>query len=60
MARIRKGRRVSFAVSSPCPLVQVAAEGLERGDVHLLDVGEMRDTPLGVLHRLRDLPAESR
>ena len=40
------------------PLVEVAAQLLERGDVDFLDIGEVRYSPLGLLHRLGDLAAE--
>ncbi len=35
------------------------AQRLELGDVDLLDIGEVRNAPLGVLHLLGDLAAQA-
>ena len=40
-------------------LVELRAQRLELGDVDLLDVGEMRDAALRLLHLLRDLAAQA-
>ena len=34
--------------------IQILAQRFELGDVHFLDVGEMRDVALGLAHALRD------
>ena len=38
--------------------VQLRAQGFELGHVDFLDVGEMRDAPLGLLHLVRDHAAQ--
>ena len=39
--------------------IEPLAQGFEFGDVDFLDVGEVRDAALGVLHLLRDLAAQA-
>ena len=40
-------------------LVQLGAQGLELGDVDLLDIGEVRNAAFRLLHLLRNLAAQS-
>ena len=58
-ARIRNGSSVSLAALGRALRVELRAQRLELGDVDLLDVGEVRDAALGVLHLLRDLAAQA-
>ena len=54
MARIRNGSSVSFGRSARFSALSVGAQLLERGDVDLLDIGDMRDARLGERHLLGD------
>ncbi len=40
-------------------VVQPPAQGLQLGDVHLLDIAEVRDAPLGLGHLLGDAAAKA-
>ena len=53
-ARIRNGKHRQPRPAGLPGLVDVRAQRLEIGDVHLLDVGEMRDSPHRILHALGD------
>ena len=58
-ARIRKGSTVSLGCSARFVAFRCVAQRLQLGDVDLLDVGEVRDAALGVLHLLGDLAAQA-
>ncbi len=40
-------------------VVELPAQGLQLGDIDLLDIAEVRDPPLGLGHLLGDLPAKA-
>ena len=52
------GSRVSLPRCGRVLLVQLRAQGFQLGHVDFLDVGEVRDAALGLLHLLRDLAAQ--
>ena len=58
IARIRNGSSVSFGRSGALLLVERGAQILQRGDVDLLDIGDVRDARFGQRHLFRDLAAQ--
>ena len=58
IARIRNGSSVSFGRSGALLLVERGAQLLQRGDVDLLDIGDVRDARFGQRHLLRDFAAQ--
>ena len=59
IASIRNGSSVSLGRSSVARRVQRRAQILERGDVDLLDIGEMGDAARGLRHVLGDAAAHA-
>ena len=59
IARIRNGSSVSLGWVRTLLLVEGGAQFLERGDVDLLDIGDVRDVRVRQRHPLGDLAAQS-